>query len=225
MSQFLVSCVLNRCLVFFNYLSLKRPIYKCPQWDMIFISFWKIYCCFNLKYRIYGILEASEYFCPLSDQTKTLTNCDAFQITMFLMTWEYWYYWPLPLLCERSELFMDKNMYLGFSSHGFTYWWIYLISAHCKHVPCSTLTHSTNEDLLNINRKGDAKSRILSHTSDTTETRNPCVISHFVSLFYLYWYFQILLSLFWHTDKKCFFCVEVNFWDLIRNNESLIEWD
>ena len=50
MSQFLVSCVLNRCLVFFNYLSLKRPIYKCPQWDMIFISFWKIDCCFNLKY-------------------------------------------------------------------------------------------------------------------------------------------------------------------------------
>jgi hypothetical protein len=107
---------------------------------------------------------------------KPLTNCDAFQITMFLMTWVYWYYWPLPLLCEQSELFMVKNKYLGFSSHGFTYWWIYLFSAHYKHVPCSTLTHSTNEDLLNINRKSDAKSRILSHTSDTTETRNPCVI-------------------------------------------------
>ena len=38
-------------------------------------------------------------------------------------------------------------------------------SAHCKHVPCNTLTHSTNEDLLNIKRKGDPKSR----TSDTTE--------------------------------------------------------
>ena len=50
-------------------------------------------------------------------------------------------------------------------------------SAHCKHVvPCSTLAHSTNEDLLNIKRKGDAKSRTLSRTSDTTETRNPCVI-------------------------------------------------
>ena len=49
-------------------------------------------------------------------------------------------------------------------------------SAHCKHVQCSTLTHSTNEDLLNIKRKGDAKSRILSCTSDITETRNPCVI-------------------------------------------------
>ena len=29
-------------------------------------------------------------------------------------------------------------------------------SAHCKHVPCNTLTHSTNEDLLNIKRKCDA---------------------------------------------------------------------
>ena len=28
-------------------------------------------------------------------------------------------------------------------------------STHCKHVPCSTLTHSTNEDLLNIKRKCD----------------------------------------------------------------------
>ena len=49
-------------------------------------------------------------------------------------------------------------------------------STHCKHVPCNTLTHSTNEDLLNIKRKVDPKSRTLSRTSDTTETRNPCVI-------------------------------------------------
>jgi hypothetical protein len=49
-------------------------------------------------------------------------------------------------------------------------------SAHCKHVPCNTLTHSTNEDLLNIKRKGDPKSCTLSRMSDTTETRNPCVI-------------------------------------------------
>jgi hypothetical protein len=33
-----------------------------------------------------------------------------------------------------------------------------------------------NEDLLNIKRKGDPKSRTLSRTSDTTESRNPCVI-------------------------------------------------
>jgi hypothetical protein len=47
---------------------------------------------------------------------------------------------------------------------------------HCKHVLCSILTHSTNEDLLSIKGKGDPKSRTLSRTSDTTETRNPCVI-------------------------------------------------
>ena len=40
----------------------------------------------------------------------------------------------------------------------------------------NTLTHSTNEDLLNIKRKGDAKSRTLSRTSDITETGNPCVM-------------------------------------------------
>ena len=46
----------------------------------------------------------------------------------------------------------------------------------CKHVPCNTLTHSTNEDLLNIKCKGDPKSCTLFCRSDTTETRNPCVI-------------------------------------------------
>ena len=49
-------------------------------------------------------------------------------------------------------------------------------STLCKHVPCNTLTHFTNEDFLNVKRKGDPKSRTLSRTSDTTETRNPCVI-------------------------------------------------
>ena len=50
---------------------------------------------------------------------------------------------------------MVKNVYLGFfdkinllqSSHTDGY---IFFSAHCKHVPCNTLTHSTNEDLLNI---------------------------------------------------------------------------
>jgi hypothetical protein len=54
--------------------------------------------------------------------------------------------------------------------------YICLFSAHCKHVPCNTLTDSTNEDLLNIKRKGDTKSRTLSRTSDTTDTRYPIVI-------------------------------------------------
>jgi hypothetical protein len=37
-------------------------------------------------------------------------------------------------------------------------------SAHCKHIPCSTLAHSTNEDLFNIKHiLSDAKSLTLSH--------------------------------------------------------------
>jgi len=76
---------------------------------------------------------------------------------------------------------MVKNVYLGFfdkfnllqSSHTDGY---IFVSAHYKHVPCNTLTDSTNEDLLNIKRKDDTKSRTLSRTSDTTETRNPRVI-------------------------------------------------
>jgi hypothetical protein len=35
---------------------------------------------------------------------------------------------------------------------------------------------STNEDYLNVKRKGDLKSRTLSRTSDITEARNSCVI-------------------------------------------------
>ena len=54
--------------------------------------------------------------------------------------------------------------------------YIYSFSAYCKHVPCSTFTHSTNEDLLNIKCKSDAKFRTLSRASDITETWNPCVI-------------------------------------------------
>jgi hypothetical protein len=42
--------------------------------------------------------------------------------------------------------------------------------------PVNQKVSSTNEDLLNIKRKGDPKSRTLSRTSDTTETRNLCVI-------------------------------------------------
>ena len=59
-------------------------------------------------------------------------------------------------------------------------------STLCKHVPCNALTHSTNEDLLNIKRKGDPKSHTLSRTSDTTETRNPCVIMVILLACYTY---------------------------------------
>jgi hypothetical protein len=54
---------------------------------------------------------------------------------------------------------------------------------------------STDEDLLNIKRKVDPKSRTLSRTSDITEIRNPCVIK------------VILLACFTDIDifKDCFF--------------------
>ena len=75
-----------------------------------------------------------------------------------------------------------------------------------------------------MKRKGDPKSRALSRTSDTTETRNPCVIK--VILLACFTYIDIfnLLNLFWHTDKNFCFYAEVNFWDFVRNDSS-IEWD
>jgi hypothetical protein len=95
---------------------------------------------------------------------------------------------------------------------------------HCKQVPCNTLTHSTNEDLLNIKCKGDPKSCTLSHMSDSTETRNLCVIK--VILLACFNYIDIFnsLNLFWHTDKIFCFYAEVNFWDFVKNDRS-IEWD
>jgi hypothetical protein len=64
------------------------------------------------------------------------------------------------------------------------------------------------------------KSCTLSRTSDTTETRNPCVIK--VILFACFTYIDIfnLLNLFWHTDKNFCFYAEVNFWDFVRNDNS-----
>jgi hypothetical protein len=39
-------------------------------------------------------------------------------------------------------------VYFGFfDKHGCTYWWIKKFSTHCKHVPCSTLTHSVVSDV------------------------------------------------------------------------------
>ena len=108
-------------------------------------------------------------------------------------------------------------MYLGFfDKHCCTYWRIQKISTLCKHVPCNTLTHSTNEDLLNIKRKGDPEvSYPLSYVQYHWNPEPVCNKSHFVSLFYLYWY---LLNLFWHTDKNFCIYAEVNFWDFVRND-------
>jgi hypothetical protein len=60
------------------------------------------------------------------------------------------------------KLIRDHNFNDVLFSVGAT--WI----GHGKHVSCNTLTHSTNEDLLNIKCKGDPKSRTLSRTSDAS---------------------------------------------------------
>ena len=52
-------------------------------------------------------------------------------------------------------------------------------STLCKHVPCSTLTHSTNEDLLNIKRQGDPEvSYPLSYVRYHLNTEPMCNKSH-----------------------------------------------
>jgi hypothetical protein len=83
----------------------------------------------------------------------------------------------------------------------------------CKHrFPGNTLTHSTNEDLLNIKRKGDPE------------------VSYPLSYVWYHWnsepvfnknhLFFNLFNLFWHTDKNFCFYAEVNFWDFVRNDNS-----
>jgi hypothetical protein len=83
----------------------------------------------------------------------------------------------------------------------------------CKHrFPCNTLTHSINEDLLNIKRKGDPE--VLYPLSYVRYHWNPepmCNKSHL---------FFNLFNLFWHTDKIFCFYAEVNFWDFVRNDNS-----
>jgi hypothetical protein len=114
-------------------------------------------------------------------------------------------------------------VYLGFfNKHGWTYYRRKTNSTLCKHrFPCNTLTHSINEDLLNIKRKGDPEvSYPLSYVRYHWNPEPVCNKSHFVSLFYLYWYFFNLLNLFWHTDKNFCFYVDVNFWDFVRNDNS-----
>jgi hypothetical protein len=63
----------------------------------------------------------------------------------------------------------------------------------CKHrFPCNTLTHSTNEDLLNIKHKCDPEvSYPLLYVRYRWNLEPVCNKSNFANLFYLYWYFQI----------------------------------
>jgi hypothetical protein len=64
------------------------------------------------------------------------------------------------------------------------------------------------------------KSRTLSYVRYHWNPEPVCNKSHFVSLFYLYWYFFNLLNLFWHTNKNLCFYAEVDFWDFVRNDNS-----
>jgi hypothetical protein len=95
-------------------------------------------------------------------------------------------------------------------------------STLCKHrFPSNTLTHSTNEDLLNIKRKCDPEvSYPLSYVRYHWNLEPVCNKSHFANLFYFILIFLNLLNLFWHTDKNFCFYAEVNFWDFVRNDNS-----
>ena len=105
-------------------------------------------------------------------------------------------------------------MYWGFfNKHGWTYCRRKKNSTFCKHrFPGNTLTHSTNEDLLNIKRKGDPEvSYPLSYVWYHWNSELVCNKSQL---------FFNLFNLFWHTDKNCCFYAEVNFWDFVRNDNS-----
>jgi len=101
MSHCLVSCVLNRCLVFLNCLWRSEAAHlQVPTMEYDIYKLLKN-CCFNLKYI--GNIGSVRILLSIVWPEKPLTNCDAFRITMFLMTWVYWYYWPLPLLKYRKR--------------------------------------------------------------------------------------------------------------------------
>jgi hypothetical protein len=64
------------------------------------------------------------------------------------------------------------------------------------------------------------KSRTLSRTSDTTETRNPCVIKVILLTCFTYIdIFKFIKSLLTYW-QEFFFYAEVNFWDFVRNDNS-----
>jgi hypothetical protein len=112
-------------------------------------------------------------------------------------------YRVLAIFYMYFELIMVKHVYLGFSSHGFTYWWILFFSAHCKQVPCNTLTHSTNADLLK--KSANVMLNLGPSLVRPIPLKPGKVILLACSTYPVYWYFQILLNLFWHTDKH--FCL------------------
>ena len=61
------------------------------------------------------------------------------------------------LICERQRALYGIKCVLRifWQTWQHIYWRIKIKLTLCKHDPCNILTHSTNEDLLNIKRKGD----------------------------------------------------------------------
>ena len=135
-------------------------------------------------YRIKGIIVRLCFthsikfsnMATVCDLTYRILNC----------IWRY-------LICERKRALYSIKCVLRI----FWQTWLHILIAkffltHCKHVLCNTLTHSTNEHLLNIKRKGDPEvSYPLSYYRYHWNPEPVCNESHFVSLFYLYWYFLI----------------------------------
>jgi hypothetical protein len=103
---------------------------------------------------------------------------------------------PCVIICERQRTLYGIKCVLRI----FWQTWLYILTNKKEFdvlytpIPCNTLTHSTNEDLRNIKRKGDPEvSYPLSYVRYHWNPEPVCNKSHFVSLFYLYWYFLIYL--------------------------------
>ena len=128
--------------------------------------------------------------------------------------------WPACfILCERQRALYGMKCVLRI----FWQTWMHILTNKknfdlCKHVPCNTLTHSTNEDLLNIKCKGDPEA--LYPLLYVRYHRNPCVIKVILLADLLILIFFNSLNLFCHTDKNFCFYAEVNFWDFVRNETS-----
>jgi hypothetical protein len=85
-----------------------------------------------------------------------------------------------------------------------------IILIHCSVIDVVSFLMSKQLSPVIWNRHGHECLRIGKLSANFTLIQCIKIVSRFFGLFYLYWYFQILLNLFWHTDKKKNFCVEVN---------------
>jgi hypothetical protein len=163
----------------FRFVSFRSVRFRFVRFRFVFISFRTLQVpwlfasfCIEIEKKTWKVKQCSPTITWTSTKRTTHNSCDKNN----------------HLYANVSELFN-----LGFfDKHDCIYWWIFFFSTLCKHVPCNTLTHSTNEDLLNIKRKGDPEvSYPLSYVRYHWNPEPVCNKSHFVTLFYLYWYFII----------------------------------